>query len=502
MNIMTYLLPMYILLFASSCAETSSSSRSRSSADRTIPTTTNVTGEDGDNGDNGGGGSTGQTEDKETLIDDLLEREGELNFKREEVSKLESINDKLCSRLNKINKECLAKKPITANAKVLLVSCDGAPAEKTSTAKIEVNIDFPGSGDFKMFFHGTNSIYESVALTKGKQELKFTDSVDAGALTPTFSEIKKLRLVVDTLSPDSGKERETIAVSILVDGVILMKEFLPSVVAGDDREINVRKIYDQLISETCQLSNEALDRLISSSNSSIYDNDKPSATQSDYSRESTEKIKQRISFVLEELEKIEPDFITASDRNANLTQALRGGTNVGCRLKQKIETLSLKVIGSPVRVFINDKARAIIPSYGNARELEIDFGGMTFSTQDALGLLGGAEFKPDDDLTSLDIASITKISLRKGGVSYDDFEVKCNGGILSELGDNTCYHIEEEFAFDINKVELEVNGVVLFEEGDLQTRLYNGRLEWEYENIRSHPKWGEMLLRADCDATE
>ncbi|NRA45317.1 MAG: hypothetical protein HRU09_10220 [Oligoflexales bacterium] len=486
MNIATYILSMVVVLLVMGCAETSSDSRSRSGA-----------GSDGSSTSNASG--SGQELTKDDLHEKLLNREAQLNLEKDELAKLQVINEALCERINKINKECLPKKPITANSKIRLVSCDGNPVEEVSNSKIEVDIYLDGSGEFKLDFHSGNTIYQSSTLGPGTQELKFTNRADDQTLTPSFSDIKKMRLTADLLSSGSGSSA-TVTVDIMVDGKTVLKDIVPGVKVGGSYDLNVRKIYQQLISSSCQISNEALEQFLAPFNSSegSFDNDKSSSTSSAQAGSAAD-IEQRIVWVEEALADLFPNLEAARNRSFNLKKALKGDTGVGCRLEQKITELSITIDGSPVIESVANKRNDRIEGSGNAKEIEIDLGGVSFASTIALG----STFSPDEDLTSLDIASLTKINLRKGGTSFINNLVKCDSSIIGDVfkKDNDCYDILEESVMDINKIKLEVNGLTLFEQGNLGLKLDRDRLTWKYESLQLNPKWGEMLLRNDCEAT-
>ena len=491
MNTMTYILFIAVLLLSESCAETTSDSRSRSGGG----SGSNIV-------NNPSSGASGQNLTKDELIEKLLNRESQLNLEKDELARLKSINEALCERINKINTECLPKKPITSNAKIRLVSCDGSPVEQVSNSKIEVDINLAGNGDFKLFFHSANSVYESSLLGVGTQELKFSKLADDQKVTPTFSDIQKMRLRAESLNLESGSSA-TVNVDVLVDGKSVLKDIIPGVKAGESYELNVKKIYQRLISSTCQMSNEALETFLAPYNgTSGFDNDGPSASiagKNNYQGDSTANIEQRITWVEEALATLYPDLESARNRSFNLRKAIKGDTGVGCRLQQKIKDLSITIDGSPIIDPVGNKRDDKIEGSGNAKEIEIDLGGVSFASTTALG----STFIPDEDLSSYEIASLTQIKLRKGGTAYINNLVRCDGSIFGELKkDNDCYDILEESAMDINKIKLEVNGMVLFEQGNLGLKLYRNRMTWNFESLQQNPKWGEMLLRTDCEVTE
>lgn len=484
---------MCVALLVSSCAETSSNSRSRSSVEGDSMTTATKQ----------GGSDSPQTQNRGELIEELLLRESELNIQKDELVKLEAINDALCGKINKINKECLPKKPITSEGKVRLLSCDGSPVEQNSKSKIEVDIFLAGSGDFKLSFHSANTVYESDVLSSGTQELKFSKLVDVSVLTPSFGDIQKMRLMVEALDADSGSQA-TITVDVLVDGQTIVRDIIPGAKAGESYELSVKEIYTQLISSNCHLSNEALDSFLAPYNNDSaggsFDNkgSSSSAGKRKYGNESIANIEQRISWVKDALAELLEDLRPVRDRTFNLRNAIKGDTGAGCHLKQKITELKITIDGSPINDPVGNGLEDKIDGAGNEKELEIDLGALRFSSTTVLGSI----LIPDDDLTSYNIASLTKFSIRKGGNSYINSLVKCDGSVFGGLQkDNDCYDIKEEFAMDINKVKLEVNGIVVFEE-DLRLKLYRQRMTYSYDNIQFHPKWGEMLLRTDCDAIE
>ncbi|MFK7823153.1 MAG: hypothetical protein AB8G05_03295 [Oligoflexales bacterium] len=484
---MNYYLLILNIMLSVSCAGSSSSSRSRSSGEQVRIDSLN--------------GTAVQTRDE--LIKELLNRESELNYGNFELAKLEPINQAMCEKTNQINKECLPLKAITSNAMVRLVNCDGNSVEQASNSKIEVDIYIAGSGNFKLAFHSANSVYESIALKTGTQDLKFSNLVDDQVLTPSFADIQRMRFIVDSLSADNG-ETATATIDIIVDGQSILKDTIPEIVVGESYEMNVKDLYQQLISPACHLSNESLEELLapfkSSSEGSVENAPSGirSAEQNNYQNESTANIQQKISLVEDTLAELKPKLRLARDRNTNLRQTIMGGTGVGCRLKQKIESLSISIDGSPIIDHVDSKRDDKVEGSGNAKELEIDLGGVSFSSTTVLG----STFVPDEDLSSLDISSLTRVSLQKGGTSFINTLIKCKGGFFGSLKlDNDCYEVKEESAMEINKITLEVNGITLFEEGNLGLKLYRDQMSWSFDNIQLHPQWGEMLLRNDCDAT-
>lgn len=500
MNLFAYIFTALIVLQLPGCAETSSDSQSRSGASQPNQGT-------GGMDDNVSSNGEGQALTRDELVEELLSREAQLNLEKDELAKLEAINVALCDKINKINTQCLPKKPITSNAKIRLISCEGDPVEDVSDSKIEVDIYVEGTGDFTLVFHGNSTIYESVLLKKGTQELKFEKLVSDSSVTPTFADIKKMRLKIGSLSPSSGNAYTRVIVDVLVDGETVLKDTLPAVTANETYELNLREIYQQLVSTTCQLSNEALDDFLAPFNNDggvNFDNAAGAASsQSSYQSLSSSDLEQRITWAKEALSELEKDLEPARERAFNLQSALKGDTGVGCHLKQKITSLSISIDGSPLFEPVPPvKHRTKMQGSGNAEELEIDLGGVSFTTTNAIN----GTFIPDQDLTSLDVASLTQISLRKAGTRFDNVLVKCDGIEGSVIGgiftDAECYEIREEFVMDINRISVEVNGNLTIFDESLDFKLDRNNLTWNYEGLQQNAKWGEMLLRTDCDAVE
>ena len=481
MKVISYLNSLSIVLLTSSCSISPSKSGRESFSEANVSSFSRLT--------------------KDDLVVELFNRTTELNLQKNELVKLNLINEALCENINTINTNCLVKKPITSNAKVSLVSCNGNAAVQVSNSKIEVKISSNTTGQFSLVFHSDNSIYESDFFANGLQDLTFSNLVDDAVITPTFADIEKMSLKVETLKVDSELP-PAVTVDILIDGQTVLIDTLSQVAAGGSYEINVKSIYQHLISPTCQMSNEDLDELLEPFKDSgvPFDNDEHfSDTEQERYEEERDVIEQQITDVQDELTELEPILLSARNRSFKLRQAVTGGSGVGCHLKQKIETLSITIDGTPIIDHVHSKRDDKIEGFGNAKELEIDLGGVSFSSTAAIG----ATIIPDEDLSSFNIHSISKVSLKKGGVSYINNLIKCKGGFFGSLKlDNDCYEIKEESVMDINKITLEVNGLTLFEKGNLGLKLFRDRMSWSFENLHQSPKWSEMLLRNDCEVTE
>lgn len=447
------------------------------------------------------------SKDSQEKLGLIESREERLLYESYELEKLKEINPAFCESLNKIRKECSAKKPITSNGTLRQLQCDGSLVEKNLENKVEADIQTDGSeGSFLLVF-GDNA-YESIPLIAGTQELKFHETVDDQTKTQTFDRVSKIKLKVNSLTPPKNSSVSKVTLRILVDGEALLNQTVMNVKSGGFYDLSIKEIYQKMLSNDCQVSNKDLDAFLSKVNERVEKLDLtnqvlPYKAESANKNLSSEALEKRLRWLNEKIANMYPTVESARNISFKIKNELLGGSGIGCKIKEPINIISIAINGSKEIENVNFKSASKLKSSGSSDTLDINLGSISYATSNFLG-----ETVPGEDYSSFNIGSITRIKLRKKGLKFNSPTVPCDGGkienfIDENFGDgNTCYDNHEEDVMHINSIKLSVNGIVLYQKGSLGIKLNRLTQSWTLNNLQSTPKWSEMLLRKDCNFTE
>ena len=108
-------------------------------------------------------------QDPQELASQVQQREAQYQAEQAELKRLNLVNEALCQKLSDVKSSCPGKKPITSDAWVEQLSCEGNYEKVQVNTKVEVSINSTSGGTFRVKINDT---YESGLLSPGTTELK------------------------------------------------------------------------------------------------------------------------------------------------------------------------------------------------------------------------------------------------------------------------------------------------------------------------------------------
>lgn len=452
--------------------------------------------------------------DPQALMEQLRERESQYLAEKKELASLGRVNEALCQKLNEMKSSCLGRKAISQGAWTEELSCDGSYQKSRGESKISVSIKSPDVSTFRIRI---NDVYESDVLKAGVSDLLFSSLVDETSTAPLFSNVSKAELML--LSTNStGKNGSSASVELLVDGQVLISDHIEGLTAGDKKSLSLANLYNELISDRCRMSREALDQMIRDASegkvASYADSDFINANDeagsgdesffSPLNQNDTVALQQRYTQILDGLKELYPKVEGERNRSLKLKNELIGNSGIGCHLKQDIEIIRLTIEGNKIREDVKLNSGSTRQGEGDPETLSVQLGtDIGFSVQNFVGTT-----VPEINFQGQKLAGISQLILRKMGTSYDNVQKSCDQGIVTGFlknltGSNTCYDVYEEHVMSIDSITLEVNGIILFQRNNLNILLNHLHQGWSLPDIsKSNPLWAEMLQDTSCQLAE
>ena len=189
-----------------------------------------------------------------------------------------------------------------------------------------------------------------------------------------------------------------------------------------------------------------------------------------------------------------------NDRNGKLRRELMGDASTGCFAKQSLNKLEIILKGEHLVLPDWDRllAKNAVAPVGSPKQITFQFG-------DDLSYVHADEeqqsvFRADGSLvittfTNRKIGDIERISLKKGGVSYDSLKNCWN---TFPLGQACEWQNRESARYKLNGIAIKVNDQLLYSRDAIGFELKKDFLEWSDKNLAANPDYVALMRRQDC----
>lgn len=430
--------------------------------------------------------STSNTGTTLPTADNLAKQQGELFF-------LQSLNGKLCTRLQQLRTQCVASAGLIPEANEQVLNCvSGVDAGAALQHSFEVEFQGP-AGDFTM--SANEEQYETTVFKSGAGSQKITWKEKFHQLTkaPRVLEIFEARL-----NGPRGKTLNKADIGTFrfkVNGqVVFAKANLVPTTSGNTRSLSIdlAKLIELQNSASCQVTDQEIIQLReqAQAEATSQENAQPNPAQAGLT---TSQIQQKLTQVSTELER-------ERSRKLALEKELGVKSNGGCWASVPINKLEILVDGAHLENSAAGTSKEAKENEGNALAYDFMFG-ETFKVsnpnenQNALFRPGGRLVSTD--FSDINIGEINLIKIRKNGVSYVSNRQMSGCGLF---GCSSSFINMETNITSLSTLRIKVNDQLVYERSGIGHTFDRDHREWADFNITRNPAYLALMLRNDCEA--
>lgn len=423
-------------------------------------------------------------------LTNLSQQQNELGF-------LQSVNGKLCQRLQQLRTQCVASAGLIPETNELVLNCiSGVAPGGNIQHTFQVEFQGPG-GDFTLTVneeqYNTNVFHGGDGLQTVTWSEKFTQLTKA----PRLLEIYEMRL--------NGPDSQVLDVNAIsrfdfkVNGQIVFdKSNLVPTTSGNPRSLSIdlARLLDLQKSSACSVPDQELAQLKEQAEAEA------SAAGNQGNVEISTLSKAQIQ---EQINVIIPQIQRERSRKMALETEVGVKVNGGCWASMPINKFEVLLDGVHLPDSAVEKTGSEKGNVGNALSYNFMFGETLKFSNASEGQV--SLFRPggryvSNDFADWNIGSINFIKIVKGGTSYSSIERSKNCGIIGAVfGCGREWHNSETNITSLSNLTIKVNDQVLYKREVINHTFDRDHLEWQDMNLTRNPAYLGLMLRTDCQAS-
>jgi hypothetical protein len=196
-----------------------------------------------------------------------------------------------------------------------------------------------------------------------------------------------------------------------------------------------------------------------------------------------------------------PELQTERDRQGKITSELMNQSSQGCFSNVPLQKIELLVKGS----WLPRKGRGKTGSPMSSRSQGNPYT-VTFQLGEQIAIINDEKtqslFQPAgrkvvSDFGDLKLSDIEFIRISKGGALYDSERVCRKSGFLG-TSEKCEYQNYEEARYELDSLELKVNGETFYKRDAIKHSLEEGSFEWRDDSMNINEAYLKLMGRQDC----
>ncbi len=488
------------------------------------------------NSGDGGGDATDATEaEMEQMSPGALQslynqRKEQDTADQQELELKQALSAAMCQQYQQITSACVSLTPLVVSQYNQSIDCQGGITVQSATQQaIQVTVTGGAPGRFILVANNQATLtpFQTTPFGSGTTTVTFIQKVGRAIAPPTFGELSTLYLASAADNGTVPDIKNFKNFSIQINGKTLMQGDLLPYPDPDYRSTRYNVPLDAVTqmrrSATCSMTQSdvsALTKKISDSVTSqqavdqekAYVKNKAAGVSTKTSASLLDK-KTLISSILqyeESLNTREPVLEKTRDTLLKLTNVLTQNQDVGCHYNDIIQSVKIRINGAqntePEYVGRNSDIMPNPKGTGGCNDFTVDFGSIkqTFNQNNqSIYQENLLDFPPN----SATVGSLSFIRLKKNRICYKNDEDFHTSYVILSTSD---YKVYELNIFNINSVEVTVNGALIYQNNSLGLSLRgpaklgegNFVLEWSDSLQNNNPLWTAFMNKQDCNNTK
>lgn len=488
---------------------------------------------------NSGDGGTNVTDVTEAELEQMspaalqalyTQRKEQDTVDQQELQLKQALSAAMCQQYQQITSACVSLTPLVVSQYNQSIDCQGGITVQSAVQQtIQVTVTGTASGKFILVANNQSTLtpFQTTPFGSGTTTVTFIQKVGRAIAPPTFGELSTLYLASATDNatiPDISNFKNF---SIQINGKTLMQgDLLPYPdpdYRGTRYNVPLDAVTQMRRSATCSMTQSdvsALTKKISDSVTSqqaidqeksyVKNNAGGVSTQTAASLLDKKTIIASILQYEASVNTREPVLEKTRDTLLKLTNVLTQNQDVGCHYNDIVQSLKIRINGaqntSPEYVGSNSNMVLNPKGTGGCNDFTVDFGSIkqTFNQNNqSIYQENLLDFPPN----SATIGSLSFIRLKKNRICYKNDEDFHTSYIVLSSSD---YKVYELNIFNINSVEVTVNGALIYQNNSLglslrgPTQLGQGNyvLDWSDSLQNNNPLWTAFMNKQDCNNTK